>query len=91
MVGPYCCTACPAEREMVFIKLAVQPGEERTEVLQLVDIFRARVIDNSDRTLTLSVTGDAGKVGAPLQRNPRLSRRSWEPPGIGGTSPCRLQ
>ena len=47
---------------MVFIKLEVRPGVERTEVLQLVDIFRARVIDNSDRTLTLSVTGDAGKV-----------------------------
>lgn len=47
---------------MVFIKLEVRPGAERTEVLQLVDIFRARVIDNSDRTLTLSVTGDAGKV-----------------------------
>ena len=49
---------------MVFIKLEVRPGAERTEVLQLVDIFRARVIDNSDRTLTLSVTGDAGKVNS---------------------------
>ena len=30
--------------------------------MQLVDVFRARVVDVSEKTLTLAVTGDAGKV-----------------------------
>ena len=30
--------------------------------MQLIDIFRARVVDVSDRSLTVAVTGDAGKV-----------------------------
>lgn len=51
-----------AERELVLIKLRVPPGPARAEVMQLVDIFRARVVDVSEKTITLAVTGDAGKV-----------------------------
>lgn len=50
------------EREMLLIKLRAPPGPARTEVLQLSQIFRARVVDVSDRTLTLCVSGDPGKV-----------------------------
>ena len=51
------------ERELVLLKIRAPPGPTRTEVMQLIDIFRARVVDVSDRSLTISVTGDAGKVG----------------------------
>ena len=44
------------------MKLRVPPGPARAEVMQLVDVFRARVVDVSEKTLTLAVTGDAGKV-----------------------------
>jgi hypothetical protein len=47
---------------MVFLKLRAPPGPERTEVLQLAQIFRAKVNDVSDNTLTLCVSGDPGKV-----------------------------
>lgn len=47
---------------MALIKVTAPPGAARTEVLQLTEIFRARVVDVSDRTLTLCVTGDSGKV-----------------------------
>ena len=50
------------ERELVLIKVRVPPGPARAEVMQLVDVFRARVVDVSEKTLTLAVTGDAGKV-----------------------------
>lgn len=50
------------ERELVLLKIRAPPGPTRTEVMQLIDIFRARVVDVSDRSLTISVTGDAGKV-----------------------------
>ena len=56
-----CCHDC-AERELVLIKLRVPPGPARAEVMQLVDIFRARVVDVSEKTITLAVTGDAGKA-----------------------------
>ncbi len=53
--------AC-AERELVLLKIRAPPGPTRTEVMQLIDIFRARVVDVSDRSLTIAVTGDSGKV-----------------------------
>lgn len=49
---------------MLLIKLRAPPGNSRTEVLQLAEIFRARVADVSDETLTLVVSGDPGKVSA---------------------------
>lgn len=44
------------------MKVRVPPGPARAEVMQLVDIFRARVVDVSEKTITLAVTGDAGKA-----------------------------
>ncbi|KAK9814572.1 hypothetical protein WJX72_008066 [[Myrmecia] bisecta] len=52
------------ERELVLVKLRAPPGPARTEVMQLLDIFRARVVDVSERSLTLCCTGDAGKTTA---------------------------
>ncbi|GAB4822785.1 hypothetical protein N2152v2_009831 [Parachlorella kessleri] len=52
------------EREMVLLKLHCPPGPTRTEVVQIADIFRARVVDVSERTVTLCVTGDSGKMAA---------------------------
>lgn len=51
------------------MKLRVPPGPARAEVMQLVDIFRARVVDVSEKTITLAVTGDAGKVSQSSTRN----------------------
>lgn len=52
----------PAERELMLLKLRAPAGPARTEVLQLAEIFRARVVDVSERCLTLCVSGDPGKV-----------------------------
>ncbi|XP_002979412.2 acetolactate synthase small subunit 2, chloroplastic [Selaginella moellendorffii] len=54
------------ERELMLLKVNV-PAAQRTEVLGLVDIFRARVVDVAEDSLTLEVTGDAGKL-ASLER-----------------------
>ena len=51
-----------AERELVLLKVNAPPGPQRTEVMQLLDIFRARCIDVSEISLTVCVSGDAGKV-----------------------------
>ncbi|XP_042051504.1 acetolactate synthase small subunit 1, chloroplastic-like [Salvia splendens] len=55
------------ERELMLIKINADP-EYRAEVMWLVDIFRAKIVDISDRSLTIEVTGDPGKMVA-VQRN----------------------
>ncbi len=53
------------EREMVLIKVA---ADERTraEVFNLVNIFRAKVIDAGPRSYVIEVTGDENKIRAIL-------------------------
>ncbi|KAK8964904.1 hypothetical protein KSP40_PGU009081 [Platanthera guangdongensis] len=54
------------EREMMLVKLSVDP-ERRQEVMGLVDIFRAMVVDVSEHSLTIEVAGDPGKMVAVLR------------------------
>jgi acetolactate synthase-1/3 small subunit len=42
------------ERELMLIKINVEP-DQRPEVMVLVDIFRAKVVDISENTLTIEV------------------------------------
>lgn len=51
------------DRELVLIKVHAEPSA-RAEIMQLVDIFRARIIDVGSKTLTIEVTGDEGKIDA---------------------------
>jgi len=54
------------ERGLVLMKVKITP-ETRTEVLELVQIFRASVVDVSEGSIILCATGDPGK-GIALQR-----------------------
>ncbi|KAH0451486.1 hypothetical protein IEQ34_018785 [Dendrobium chrysotoxum] len=54
------------ERELMLVKLKVEP-ERRQEVMGLVDIFRAKVVDVSEHSLTIEVAGDPGKMVAVLR------------------------
>lgn len=51
------------ERELAMIKVNAEP-KNRAEIMQLVDIFRAKIIDISERTFTIEVTGSVAKVNA---------------------------
>ena len=51
------------EREMILVKVAVDTAK-RGEVLQIVDIFRARTIDVASESLTIEITGDENKLRA---------------------------
>jgi hypothetical protein len=51
------------ERGLMLMKVAAEPGQRR-EILDLASIFRAAVVDVSERSMMLSVTGDPGKTRA---------------------------
>ena len=57
-------TRIPAvERELMLLKVAAPP-EKRAAILDLVGVFRARVVDVADNALTIEVVGDPGKLVA---------------------------
>lgn len=49
------------EREMILVKVRAEM-ETRAEVLRIAEIFRAKVVDISPSSYTLSLTGDVGKL-----------------------------
>ncbi|MGB2869592.1 MAG: acetolactate synthase small subunit [Bacteroidota bacterium] len=51
------------ERELVLVKVQSNP-ESRSEIMQVGEIFRAKVVDISPKTLTLEATGSQQKVDA---------------------------
>ncbi len=51
------------DRELVMIKVGAS-SNNRAQVMEVADIFRAKIIDVSPETLTLEVTGGQGKIGA---------------------------
>ncbi len=52
------------EREMMMIKVSTTNGNAREEVKRLADIFRGRIIDVSDETYTIELTGTGDKLDA---------------------------
>lgn len=52
--------AC-VERELMLIKVK-SSAITRSEILEIVQIFRAKVVDISDISITIEVTGDPGKI-----------------------------
>ena len=49
-------------RDLALIKVKANGGGSRSEVLQIVDTFRARVVDVSPSTLMIEVTGTEDKI-----------------------------
>src|SRR5215210_160897 len=49
------------ERELALIKVNAEP-RDRGEIMQIVEIFRARIIDMSEKTFIIEVTGSTDKL-----------------------------
>lgn len=61
------------DRELILIKVNAEPPV-RGEIMQIVEIFRARIVDIGKDTLIIECTGDEGKI--------RAIERSLRPFGI---------
>ena len=49
------------DRELVLLKVAVD-SKTRSEVMQITDIFRAKIVDVQPKSMTIEVTGSEDKV-----------------------------
>ncbi len=49
------------DRELVLVKVAVN-AKSRAEVMQITDIFRAKIVDVQPQSLTIEITGNESKV-----------------------------
>ncbi|MDH5470332.1 MAG: acetolactate synthase small subunit, partial [Gammaproteobacteria bacterium] len=54
------------EREMMLVKVRAE-GDNRHELKRISDIFRGRIIDVTDETYTIEMTGAGEKLDAFLQ------------------------
>jgi acetolactate synthase-1/3 small subunit len=49
------------DRELILVKVAVD-SKTRAEVMQITDIFRAKIVDVQPKSLTIEITGNESKV-----------------------------
>src|SRR5215470_3566571 len=54
------------ERELVLVKVAADE-RTRSELLNVVDIFRAKIVDVARRSYVIEATGDEGKINALIE------------------------
>ena len=50
-------------RELALIKVSAPP-EKRADIINIVDIFRANIVDVATETLTIEITGEQNKIEA---------------------------
>ena len=52
------------EREMLLIKVAVETADSKAEIKRLSDIFRGKILDVTETTYTIEMTGNGDKLDA---------------------------
>lgn len=73
------------ERELLLIKLAAK-NNSREEIKRLVDIFRGRIIDVTENTFTIEMTGNGDKLDAFIETLDRKIILEVVRSGISGIS-----
>ncbi len=51
-------------RELALIKINTKDKDSKSEVIQLVDIFRGKIVDVTPESIVVEITGDGKKVDA---------------------------
>lgn len=56
------------ERDLMLVKVKAPPGGQRTEIRELVEIFRGRIVDVGDQEVMIEISGKEGKIEAFINR-----------------------
>ena len=51
-------------RELALVKVHAADSTKRAEIMQIVDIFRAKIVDLADKTIIIEATGGCEKIDA---------------------------
>ena len=55
------------EREIILVKVQVRSGDQRDELMRLIEIFTGKIVDVTQTTYTLEMTGDSAKISSFLE------------------------
>jgi acetolactate synthase-1/3 small subunit len=55
------------ERELALVKVSARAGAQRAEVMQIADLYRARIVDVAVGSLMVEVTGPTNKVDSLIE------------------------
>lgn len=72
-------------RELILLKVAVKP-EERQQIISIVDIFRAKIIDVAENSLMIELTGNEDKIEAFIELLKQYQILEMTRTGIAGLS-----
>jgi len=56
------------ERDLMLLKVSAPPGSKRSEIRELVEIFRAKIVDVGPEELMIEISGRESKIEAFIQR-----------------------
>jgi acetolactate synthase-1/3 small subunit len=56
------------ERDLMLLKVEAPPGPKRSEIRELVEIFRARIVDVGPEEVMIEISGRESKIEAFIQR-----------------------
>ena len=71
------------ERELMLVKVRAT-GKEREEMKRMAEIFRGRIIDVTDKTYTIELTGDVAKLDAFIEAIDRAMILETVRTGVSG-------
>lgn len=56
------------ERDLMLLKVKAEPGRSRSEIRELVDIFRGRIVDVGASEVMIEISGRENKIEAFIER-----------------------
>ena len=56
------------ERDMMLVKVRAHPGPQRSEIRELTEIFRAKIVDVGPEHLVIEISGRENKIEAFIDR-----------------------
>ena len=56
------------ERDLMLVKIKAESGTQRSEIRELVDIFRAKIVDVGQSELMVEISGRESKLEAFIER-----------------------